>query len=66
MSALSLSDLVSNPDPSVFQISNKPQASSPSDRAGGPSIEMMDLPFSLWPVIIRLILFSLLYLLTMF
>ena len=46
ISALSSKDLVSKPFPSVFHISYKPPASSPSDLAGGPSIETTDFPSS--------------------
>ena len=59
ISALSSKDLVSNPLPSVFHISYSPPASSPSDLDGGPSIETTDLPDSLCPVMILLIVFPL-------
>ena len=54
LSALSKSLRVSTAMPVSFQISYKPPISSPIERAGGPSILIMDFPFVLCPVTILL------------
>ena len=51
-SALSTSLRVSTAIPVSFQISYNPPISSPIERAGGPSIFIIDFPFVLCPVTI--------------
>jgi hypothetical protein len=58
VSALSTESLESTGLLSVFQSSNKPPTSSPMLLGGGPSDITADFPSLLWPVTIRLNLYS--------